>query len=64
MSKRKETVYFKTVQFKFDPSYEERESVIRRCIYTEQSKYKLLRWIVVEKDMKSAKIKFFAKSIR
>ena len=63
-SKQKEVVYFKTIQFKFEPSYEEREGIIHRCIYTEQNKYKSLRWIVVEKDMKLAKIKFFAKSIR
>ena len=61
MSKAKETIFFKTVEFKFEPSYDERESIIRRAVYVEQDKHKSLRWIIAEKDMTKARIKFFAK---
>lgn len=56
-----EKVYTKTIVFKCEPTYEERESIINRACYKEQELYKSLRWIVVEKDMEKAKIKFFAK---
>jgi hypothetical protein len=61
-TKQKETIFFKELVFKCEPTFEERESIIRRAIFVEQPKYKALRWIVVEKDMKKAKIKFFAKT--
>jgi len=58
---KNEKVYTKTIVFKYEPTFEERESIIRRCCYQEQDLYKSLRWIVVEKDMEKVKIKFFAK---
>lgn len=64
--KNKKIQYFESISFSFEPSYEERESIIRRRIYQEQEKFKGkdLKWIVVEKDMKSAKIKFTRKSLK
>jgi len=58
---KKETVYFKTLNFKGDPTFEERESIVKRAIIQEQVKHKTLRWIIAEKDMKTARIKFFTK---
>jgi len=62
--KAKELIYFQTVTFKGEPTYEERESIIRRAILCEQTKTKgkALRWIIAEKDMKKVKIKFFRKA--
>jgi len=57
----KEINYIKTITFKYEPSFEERESIIRRSIIREQSEHKKLRWIIVEKDMEKVKIKFFRK---
>ena len=59
---KKETSYFKVINFKGEPTFEERESIIKRTIIQEQVKCKTLRWIVVEKDMKMSKIKFFTKA--
>lgn len=58
---KNEKVYTKTIVFKYESTFEERESFIRRCCYQEQDLHKSLRWIVVEKDMEKIKIKFFAK---
>jgi len=61
---KKETTYFKSLNFKGEPTFEERESIVNRAIIQEQMKYKTLRWIIAEKDMKTAKIKFFTKYTR
>lgn len=58
---KNEKIYTKTIVFKYEPTYEERESIIARACYVEQQLYKSLRWIIVEKDMEKVKIKFFAK---
>jgi hypothetical protein len=60
---KNERSYIKTVIFKYEPTYEERESIIKRTIYIEQEQYKNkpFRFIVVEKTMELAKIKFFVK---
>jgi hypothetical protein len=62
MSKNIET-YFKTITFKKEPTYLERESIVKRAIIQEQSNTdnKSLRWIVVDKDINGARIKFFRK---
>jgi hypothetical protein len=60
----KEISYIKTIVFKYEPTFEERESIVRRAIIREQNKHNKLRWIVVEKDMKKARIKFFRKEKR
>lgn len=61
----KEVSYIRTLVFKCEPTYEEREAIIRRAIYCEQSLYtgKPFRYIITEKDMKMAKIKFFVKKL-
>jgi hypothetical protein len=59
---KKETIYFKEITFKGEPTFEERESIVRRALIQEQAKHKILRWIIAEKDMKMAKIKFFTKT--
>lgn len=59
---KKETIYFRDINFKGEPTFEERESIINRIIIQEQGKHKTLRWIITEKDMKFARIKFFSKS--
>lgn len=60
---KKETIYIKTINLPVDVSYEERESILRRAIFTEQGKSvkSNLRFIVVEKTMEIIKIKFFSK---
>jgi hypothetical protein len=60
---KNEKSYIRTIVFKCEPTYEERESIVRRTIYVEQEQYKNkpFRFIVVEKTMKIAKIKFFVK---
>ena len=60
---KNERTYFKTIAFKCEPSYDEREAIIRRALYREQDLYqnKPFRFIIVEKTMKLAKIKFFVK---
>jgi hypothetical protein len=60
----KEISYIKTIIFKFEPSLNERESIVSRAIIKEQNEYNKLRWIVVEKDMKKARIKFFRKETK
>lgn len=60
---KKETVYFKSLNLKGEPTFEERESIVNRAIIQEQMKYKTLRWIITEKDMKTVKIKFFTKRV-
>jgi len=62
----KEISYFRTIVFKYEPTFEERESIIRRAIICEQNEFsgKSLRWIVVEKDMELVKIKFFRKETK
>ena len=63
-SVKNERSYIKTVVFKYEPTYEERESIVKRAIYVEQEQYKNkpFRFIVVEKTMELAKIKFFVKN--
>lgn len=60
---KKEVNYFKQIVFKEGIDYTEREAVIRRAIYCEQNLYpnKPFRVIIAEKDMKSARLKFFVK---
>jgi hypothetical protein len=60
---KNERSYVKTIVFKYEPTYEERESIINRAIYVEQEQYKNkpFRFIVVEKTMELVKIKFFVK---
>jgi hypothetical protein len=60
---KKEKVYFKTIALAKEYSFEERESIIRRAIYSEESLYKgkPFRFIITEKTMKQVKIKFFVK---
>lgn len=63
---KKRIVYFETVQFKTEPSYDEREGMVLRRIYQEQERFhgKDLKWIVVEKDNKHVKIKFSRKQLK
>lgn len=60
---KNETKYMKTIVFKYEPTYEERESIIRRAIFSEQAQYegKPFRYIIAEKTMKSVKINFFVR---
>jgi len=60
---KKEREYIKTIVFKYEPTFEERESIIQRAILCEQAeqKGKALRWIIIEKDMTLVKIKYFCK---
>jgi len=60
----KEISYIRTIVFKYEPTFEERESIIRRAIICEQNKHKKLRWIVVDKDMEMVRIKFFRKETK
>jgi hypothetical protein len=62
----KEISYIKTVVFKYEPTFDERESIVRRAIICEQNATndKSLRWIIVEKDMEKVRIKFFRKEKR
>ena len=61
---KNERSYIKTIVFKCEPTYEERDSIIQRAIYLEQEQYKNkpFRFIVVETTMEQAKIKFFVKA--
>jgi len=61
---KNEKSYIKTITFKYTPTYEERESIVNRAIYVEHEQYKNkpFRFIVVEKTMELAKIKFFVKN--
>ena len=58
--------YVRNIIFKYEPTFEERESHIRRCIYTEQelNKNKHLTWIISEKSMEQVIIKFTRKQVR
>jgi hypothetical protein len=60
---KKEKVYTKVLDLAREYSFEERESIIRRAIYSEQDKYKgkPFRFIIAEKTMKQVKINFFVK---
>jgi hypothetical protein len=60
---KSEVKYTKTIVFKCEPTYEERESIIRRAVYREQEPYKSkpFRFIIAEKTMESVKINFFVK---
>ena len=62
----KQISYIKTVVFKYEPTLEERESIVRRAIICEQNATndKSLRWIIVEKDMEKVRIKFFKKETK
>jgi len=63
--KKKQPIeYNRTIVFKYEPSFEERESQIKRAIYLEQEQYKNknLKWIVVEKTMEKVVIKFRRKA--
>jgi len=61
---KNERSYIKTIVFKYEPTFEERESIIKRAIYIEQEQYKNkpFRFLVVEKTMELVKIKFFVKA--
>lgn len=61
-----EKEYVKTIVFKYEPTFDERESIIRRAILCEQAetKNKTLRWIIIQKDMEVVKIKYFVKSTK
>lgn len=63
---KKVEVYNRAIIFKYEPSFEEREGHIRRCIYQEQEANKNipLSWIVVEKTMEQVIIKFMCKAKR
>jgi len=58
--------YLRKIVFDYEPSFEEREGYIRRCIYQEQelNKNKNLTWIIAEKSMEQAIIKFTRKKTR
>jgi hypothetical protein len=58
--------YVRSIVFKYEPTFEERESHIRRCIYLEQelNKNKNLTWIITEKSMEQVIIKFTRKQVR
>ena len=60
---KNEVKYIITVPFIEDCTIEERESILRRAIITEQNKYekKPFRFIIAEKTMKQAKISIFVK---
>jgi len=60
---KNEVKYTKTIIFKCEPTYDEREAIIRRAIYCEQAQYtgKPFRCIIAEKTMRSAKINFFVR---
>ena len=60
---KNERSYTKTIVFKYEPTFEERESIIKRAIYIEQEQYKSkpFRFIITEKTMELVKIKFFVK---
>ena len=62
---KNEVKYTRTIVFKYEPTYDERESIIRRAIFSEQNEHegKPLRWIVTEKTMEQAKINFFVKQL-
>jgi len=61
---KNERSYIKTIVFKYEPTFEERESIIRRAIYVEQEQYKNkpFRFLIAEKTMELVKIKFFVKA--
>jgi hypothetical protein len=64
---KKEINYIKTINLPVDVTYEERECILRRAIFTEQGKQPSngrLRFIVVEKTMQIIKINFFSKITR
>lgn len=58
--------YLRKVVFESEPTFEEREGYIRRCIYQEQelNKNKNLTWIIAEKTMEQIIIKFTRKKTR
>jgi len=61
----KEKQYQKTLKLTKEYTFDERESILRRFIYTEQDKYKgkPFRFIVAEKTMEQIKVNFFVKKI-
>jgi hypothetical protein len=64
---KKEVNFIKTINLPVDVTYEERESILRRAIFTEQGKQPnngRLRFIVTEKTMTIIKINFFSKVTR
>jgi hypothetical protein len=62
---KNEVNYTKTIVFKCEPTFDERESIIRRAIICEKALYenKPFRCLVIEKTMEQVKIKFFVKKI-
>jgi hypothetical protein len=60
---KNECSYIKTIIFKYEPTYEERDSIVKRAIYIEQEQYKNkpFRFIIVEKTIEFVRIKFFVK---
>jgi hypothetical protein len=63
---KNEISYIRTIVFKYEPMFEERESIIRRAIYLEQEQYKNkpFRFLIAEKTLELVKIKFFVKADR
>lgn len=61
---KNEEKYTKTIVFKYEPTYDERESIIRRAIYCEQALHtgKPFRYIIIEKTMELVKINYFVKT--
>jgi hypothetical protein len=60
---KKEVKYVISVSFPADCTYEEREAIIRRALIRENNKYegKPFRFIIIEKDMKLAKVNIFVR---
>ena len=62
---KKEEMYTISIKFPENCTYEEREHVLNRAIIKENYRYEKLpfRFIIAEKDMKTAKINIFVKKI-
>jgi hypothetical protein len=65
-TKKKEEMYTVNIKFPKDCTYEERESLIKRAIFKENAKYEKLpfRFIITDKDMKTARVNIFVKKIK
>lgn len=63
---KKLETYNKVIEFKYEPTYEEREGIISRALIQEQdaNKKNNLKWIITEKTMKKAVIKFSRKATK
>jgi hypothetical protein len=60
---KNEEMYTITVPFIKECTYEEREGILRRALIRENNKYegRPFRFIIAEKDMKSAKVNIFVR---